>query len=262
MSAAPAGGKVWVDGVVVDAATATVPAFDRGFLYGDSVYEVTRTYGGAPMALDEHLARLLESGRRIGMAMPPVREIEAATRATARAVTDGSDGAGDAYLRIIVTRGSGPMGLDPALGDAPRMLATARSAARTRSAVATKGTSKPWVRSVGSAASISAVSPANRSVTSRDPATGSQATGRSASGRAHRLIRCAATGATIVERSVRITPYSTISAASDASAVASRASHRLTAWRLAPRTPRAGRRSRGPGRPIMRLTAASRSLRP
>jgi branched-chain amino acid aminotransferase len=44
--------KVWVDGAIRDEAEAVVPVFDRGFLYGDSVYEVTRTFRGVPFALD------------------------------------------------------------------------------------------------------------------------------------------------------------------------------------------------------------------
>lgn len=93
-----------------------MPVFDRGFLYGDSVYEVTRTYHGVPYALSEHLDRLEESARRLGMALPPRAEIDHATRETARAV------GGEAYLRIVVTRGSGPISLDPAVADAPRLV--------------------------------------------------------------------------------------------------------------------------------------------
>jgi branched-chain amino acid aminotransferase len=108
--------KVWIDGRIVDAAEARVPVFDRGFLYGDSVYEVTRTYGGVPYALGEHLDRLEGSARRLGMALPLRVEIEQATRETARAV------GGEAYVRIIVTRGSGPISLDPGVADAPRLV--------------------------------------------------------------------------------------------------------------------------------------------
>lgn len=113
--AAPAE-KVWIEGRIVDAAVAHVPVFDRGFLYGDSVYEVTRTYGGVPYALDEHLDRLEGSAQRLGMALPPRVEIDRATRETARAV------GGEAYVRIVVTRGSGPISLDPGVADAPRLV--------------------------------------------------------------------------------------------------------------------------------------------
>jgi branched-chain amino acid aminotransferase len=108
--------KVWIEGRIVDAAEARVPVFDRGFLYGDSVYEVTRTYGGVPYALGEHLDRLEGSARRLGMTLPPRDEIDHASRETAHAV------GGEAYLRIIVTRGSGPISLDPGVADAPRLV--------------------------------------------------------------------------------------------------------------------------------------------
>ncbi|MCU1278432.1 MAG: aminotransferase class, partial [bacterium] len=52
---------VWIDGAPVDAAEARVPVFDRGFLYGDSVYEVTRAIGGVAFALGVHLDRLERS---------------------------------------------------------------------------------------------------------------------------------------------------------------------------------------------------------
>ncbi len=51
-------GKVCIDGNIVDSAEGRVPVLDRGFLYGDSVFEVYRTYGGVPFAEKEHLERL------------------------------------------------------------------------------------------------------------------------------------------------------------------------------------------------------------
>ena len=113
-------GRVWIDGGVVDVDQAKVPVFDRGFLYGDSVYEVTRTFGGRPFALGEHLDRLARSAERIGMALPPRAAIE---RATAEALA--ATGEAECYLRIVVTRGSGPIGLDPKLADAPRLVVLA-----------------------------------------------------------------------------------------------------------------------------------------
>jgi branched-chain amino acid aminotransferase len=117
--AVKAAGKVWIDGAVVDAAAARVTVFDRGFLYGDSVYEVTRTFGGRPFALDEHLDRLARSAERIAMALPPRNEIAAAVDDTVRALGE------ECYVRVVVTRGSGPIGLDPALADAPRLVVIA-----------------------------------------------------------------------------------------------------------------------------------------
>src|SRR5262245_35810564 len=105
------GTVVSLDGVLVNPEGAVISVFDRGFLYGDSVYEVIRTYQGVPFELEAHLARLRGSAERIGMALPVSEEtIGAETKAAQRAT-----GSEDAYVRIIVTRGAGPIGLDPNL---------------------------------------------------------------------------------------------------------------------------------------------------
>ena len=113
-------GKVWIDGGVVDADDARVGVFDRGFLYGDSVYEVVRTVGGRPFALGEHLDRLEGSASRIALVLPPRDLID-------RAVYEviGALGLADLYVRIVVTRGAGPIGLDPALAEHPALIAIA-----------------------------------------------------------------------------------------------------------------------------------------
>lgn len=118
---APEGTVVSIDGELVDPAEAVVSVFDRGFLYGDSIYEVIRTYRSVPFELESHLARLEGSGQRIGMALPvPLevigRETQAAQRATGHA---------DCYLRIVVSRGAGPIGLDPELAEDPRRIVIA-----------------------------------------------------------------------------------------------------------------------------------------
>lgn len=112
--------KVSIDGLIQDEAAAVIPVTDRGFLYGDSVYEVVRTYGGEPFALAEHLERLQHSAARLAipLAEPPadgldpiIRDIHATLAAA---------GHPESYVRVIITRGSGPMGLDPGLADRPR----------------------------------------------------------------------------------------------------------------------------------------------
>jgi branched-chain amino acid aminotransferase len=115
--------KVWIDGGVVDASEARVPVFDRGFLYGDSVYEVFRTSRGKPILMLEHLDRLARSAVGLQMKLPPRPEIE-------RAIVDTLAAAGesDAYVRIVVTRGAGEIGLDPALADAPRLIVIVKPA--------------------------------------------------------------------------------------------------------------------------------------
>ena len=99
-----------IDGRPMAAESATVSVFDRGFLYGDSVFEALRTYGGRPFALDRHLARLAESAARVFIDLPV--SIEQIGREVASAIV----GAGNAesYVRLTITRGVGEsMGLDP-----------------------------------------------------------------------------------------------------------------------------------------------------
>lgn len=109
---------VAVDGAIADGGSpAVVPVTDRGFLYGDSVYEVVRTYGGRPFALAEHLERLRRSAEAIEIEVPWSAE------ALATEVEDlvrKASWEGDKGVRIVVTRGSGPLGLDPDLADRPR----------------------------------------------------------------------------------------------------------------------------------------------
>jgi branched-chain amino acid aminotransferase len=113
--------KVWIDGAPVDAAEAKVPVFDRGFLYGDSVYEVLRTFSGKPFGLAPHLDRLERSAAALDMALPARAEIERAVHDTLAAA-----GEPDAYIRIMVTRGAGDLGLDPSLADRPRLIIIVR----------------------------------------------------------------------------------------------------------------------------------------
>ena len=114
---------VWIDGAPIDAAQARVPVFDRGFLYGDSVYEVTRALDGVAFALDEHLDRLERSAAGLLMRTPPRAEIHRAVVDTLRA-----SALPDAYVRIMVTRGAGEIALDPAAADEPRLIVIVRAA--------------------------------------------------------------------------------------------------------------------------------------
>ena len=103
---------VLLDGRPMSPETAKVSVFDRGFLYGDSVFEALRTYGGRPFALDRHLARLAESASRVFIELPVSLE------QIGREVESAIVGAGNAesYVRLTVTRGVGEaMGLDPGL---------------------------------------------------------------------------------------------------------------------------------------------------
>lgn len=109
------GTLVSIDGHIVPPEQATISIFDRGFLYGDSVYEVIRTYDGVPFELDHHLERLEGSAARISMTMPYSR----AQLAEETLKTHAASGNADSYIRIVVTRGAGPIGLDIALAEAP-----------------------------------------------------------------------------------------------------------------------------------------------
>ncbi len=106
---------VSIDGRIVAAEEACVSVFDRGFLYGDSIFETVRTYGGRPFALRAHLDRLGESARRVLIELPADAE------RLEREVTDALAAAGnsESYVRIMITRGIGPMGLDPADATSP-----------------------------------------------------------------------------------------------------------------------------------------------
>jgi aminodeoxychorismate lyase len=95
-------GRVYVDGQVFAEAEATVPAGDRGFLYGDALFETLRTYSGVPFLLDRHLDRLFGSCEELGIAP---RESPAEL---AEIVSDLAGQVGpEACLRIAVSRGSG-----------------------------------------------------------------------------------------------------------------------------------------------------------
>jgi branched-chain amino acid aminotransferase len=113
--------KVWIDGAPVEAGEARVPVFDRGFLYGDSVYEVFRTCEGRPFKEREHLERLERSAAGLEMTLPARAEIERAIADTLAAA-----GEADAYVRVIVTRGAGELGLAPEMADRPRLIVIVR----------------------------------------------------------------------------------------------------------------------------------------
>lgn len=100
---------VYVNGRFVSEEEATVSVFDHGFLYGDGVFEGIKAYDGRVFALDEHVARLYESARSILIEIPiPPGEMKEAILETVR-----RNGLRDAYIRPVVSRGKGALGLDP-----------------------------------------------------------------------------------------------------------------------------------------------------
>jgi len=103
---------VLIDGRPMPPELAKVSVFDRGFLYGDSVFEALRTYGGRPYALDRHLTRLAASAARVFIDLP------VGLAQIGREVESAIVGAGNAesYVRLTITRGVGDsLGLDPGL---------------------------------------------------------------------------------------------------------------------------------------------------
>lgn len=101
---------------------AFVPAFDRSFHFGDSIYEVTRTYEGVLFALDEHLRRLKHSAK-LGMyeKSPDSGHIVHMARETCRAFFRKFDNT-DVYMRITVSRGLGDLNIDPKYASGPYAL--------------------------------------------------------------------------------------------------------------------------------------------
>ena len=100
----------WIDGRLCPAAEARISPFDHGLLYGDGVFEGIRFYGGRPFALDAHLKRLERSARALALIVPYRRE-ELVAAVTALVAAAGLE---DGYLRLVVTRGAGALGIDPA----------------------------------------------------------------------------------------------------------------------------------------------------
>jgi branched-chain amino acid aminotransferase len=116
--------KVWIDGAVVDGAAARVPVTDHGLLYGDGVFEGIRAYGRRVFRLDDHLARLRVSARAIALALPVSAErLREIVLETLRAF-----GRDDAYVRLVVTRGEGALGVDPTSCPVPRVICIAAEA--------------------------------------------------------------------------------------------------------------------------------------
>ena len=103
---------VSVNGELAPAHAARISPLDRGFLYGDSVYETIRTYGGRPFLLDRHLDRLRRSAEALGIdtAKAPIDPGRAVREALERAAT----GADEACIRVILSRGRGGAGYDEA----------------------------------------------------------------------------------------------------------------------------------------------------
>ena len=101
--------QIYIDGAFYPEADAKVSVFDHGLLYGDGIFEGIRFYNGRVFKLTEHLDRLWDSARALMLSIPMSREeLEAATLETIR-----KNKLRDGYIRLLVTRGKGNLGLSP-----------------------------------------------------------------------------------------------------------------------------------------------------
>lgn len=110
--------KIWIEGRVVDAEAARISVLDHGLLYGDGVFEGMRVYDRQIFRLQDHLRRLENAGRAIGLALPGgIAKVREVVMETARAY-----GRDDAYIRLLVTRGRGELGVDPTTCEDPQLI--------------------------------------------------------------------------------------------------------------------------------------------
>jgi len=102
--------KIWLDGKLVDQSEAKISVYDHGLLYGDGVFEGIRVYAGRVFKNAEHVRRLYDSAKAIRLTIPLTpEELSAAIVQTVRA-----NDLTDCYIRAVVTRGFGTLGIDPA----------------------------------------------------------------------------------------------------------------------------------------------------
>ena len=113
--------KVYVNGQLCDKQDAKISVYDHGFLYGDGVFEGMRSYGGKVFRLEQHLVRLWESAKAIWLEIPMTRQnITDAVYETLKV-----NGIPDAYIRLVVSRGAGTLGLDPNKTSDPQVIVIA-----------------------------------------------------------------------------------------------------------------------------------------
>src|SRR4030088_297609 len=117
--------QIYVDGKFYAEADAKVSVFDHGLLYGDGIFEGIRFYNGRVFRLEEHLDRLWDSARSICLEVPmSKREMTEALLETVR-----QNDLRDGYIRLLVTRGVGNLGLNPAQCERPSVIIIATTIA-------------------------------------------------------------------------------------------------------------------------------------
>ena len=109
--------KIWLDDKLVDEAEAKISVFDHGLLYGDGVFEGIRVYNGRIFEMEAHIKRLYESAKviRLDIPMSKSRLISAVEKTTE------ANGVIDGYIRLVMTRGVGTLGLNPFICEGGRL---------------------------------------------------------------------------------------------------------------------------------------------
>ena len=113
--------KIWLDNKLVDEADANISVFDHGLLYGDGVFEGIRVYNSRIFEFEAHVRRLFDSAKVIRLKIPMSKnEIISAVEKTVEA-----NGVIDGYVRLVVTRGPGTLGLNPFVCEEPKLFVIA-----------------------------------------------------------------------------------------------------------------------------------------
>jgi branched-chain amino acid aminotransferase len=109
--------KVWMDGKLLDTENATINVYDHGLLYGDGVFEGIRVYNSRIFKVAQHVDRLFDGAKAIRLEIPFDRQavLDALTQTVA------ANGMKDGYIRLVVTRGDGTLGLNPFTCAKPRV---------------------------------------------------------------------------------------------------------------------------------------------
>jgi len=110
--------KIYINGRLLDKDDAKISVYDHGLLYGDGVFEGLRSYGGRVFRLQQHLDRLYDSAKAIWLEIP----ISKGNLAEAVQMTLAVNALSDAYIRLVVTRGAGSLGLDPNRTSDPQVI--------------------------------------------------------------------------------------------------------------------------------------------
>jgi branched-chain amino acid aminotransferase len=127
--------KVYIDGTLIPKEDAKVSVYDHGLLYGDGVFEGIRVYGGKVFLLPEHIKRLYESALAIRLAIPlsQTKMVEAVESTVA------ANGLKDGYVRLVVTRGAGTLGIDVRRTSNPQVIIIADTITMYPAAIYEKG---------------------------------------------------------------------------------------------------------------------------